>query len=53
VTTNLVVKATVKSVERTVFSRLEHKPNLPVVQQILFFGVAINAGDVAQVLKIF
>jgi hypothetical protein len=34
VTIDLSVKATDKSVGRTVFGRLEHKPNFPVAQQI-------------------
>jgi hypothetical protein len=38
VTTNLPVKATDKSVARTVFGRLEHTPNFPVAQQISFIG---------------
>jgi hypothetical protein len=38
VTTDLSVKATDKSVERTVFGRLEQKPNFTVAQQNLFFG---------------
>jgi hypothetical protein len=39
-TTDLSVKATNKSVERTVFSQLEHKLNFLLAQQTLFFGVA-------------
>jgi hypothetical protein len=35
----LSVKAKDKSVDRTVFGLLEHKPNFPVGQQNLFFGV--------------
>jgi hypothetical protein len=38
-TTDISVKATVKSVRKTVFGRLEHKSNCPLAQQILFFGV--------------
>jgi hypothetical protein len=39
-TTDFSVKSTDKSVRRTVSSRLERKPNFPVTQQILFFGVS-------------
>jgi hypothetical protein len=42
VKTDLSVKATDYFVGRTVFGPLEHKPNFPVAQQILFFSVNIS-----------
>jgi hypothetical protein len=39
VTTDFLVRATDKSVRRTTFSRLDHKPNFPLGQKIIFFGV--------------
>jgi hypothetical protein len=41
-TTDFSAKLTEKSVRRTVFCRLEHKPNFPLAQQILFFGVKVS-----------
>jgi hypothetical protein len=37
VTTDLSVKTTDRSVQKTFFGQLEHKPNFPLGQQILFF----------------
>jgi hypothetical protein len=37
-TTDFSVKATDKSVRRTVSGRLEHKPSFLLAHQILFFG---------------
>jgi hypothetical protein len=38
-TTDFSVNSTDKSVRRTVYGQLDYKPNVPVSQQILFFGV--------------
>jgi hypothetical protein len=42
VTTDLSVKATVKSVRRTVFGWLEPNPNFLLTQQILVLGEAFG-----------
>jgi hypothetical protein len=39
VTTEFSVRAIDKSVRRTTFGRLDHKPNFPLGQQIICFGV--------------
>jgi hypothetical protein len=44
VTIVVSVKATVRSVRKTVFGRLEHKLNYSVAQQILFFGDFLRLG---------
>jgi hypothetical protein len=41
VTTDWSVNATDKSVQRTVFDRLEQKANFAVAQPILFVGVKV------------
>jgi hypothetical protein len=42
VTTAFSVRITDKSIRRTIFGRLDHKPNFPLGQPIIFFGVGIK-----------
>jgi hypothetical protein len=42
VTTDFSVRITEKSIRKTIFGRLDHKPNFPLGQQIIFFGVAFQ-----------
>jgi hypothetical protein len=42
VTTDFSVRATDKSVRRTTFGWLDNKPNFPLGQQIISFGVNLS-----------